>query len=103
MSEAGLPAAEEARLLLDALDEGAEIDAARVARWVAQLQAEAATLSKPDLAFCAEVLGAVQEQVRLQLVTIDGELAKVQLRRRGMRGYAHLRSQKVQQRLNRRA
>jgi hypothetical protein len=103
VSEAGPQPVEEARLLLDALDEGAEIDAARVARWVAQLQAEAASLSKPDLAFCVEVLGAVQEQVRLQLVTLDGELAKLQLRRRGMRGYAHLRSQKVQQRLNKRA
>lgn len=103
MSDAGPHPVEEARLLLDALDEGAEIDAARVARWVAHLHAEASTLAKPDLAFCVEVLGAVQEQVRLQLVTLDGELAKLQLRRRGMRGYAHLRSQKVQQRLNRRA
>lgn len=103
MSSDGSPLVEEARLLLDALEDGAEIDAARVAHWVAQLQAEGAALPMDDVAFCNEVLGAVREQVRLQLSAVDGELAGLQLRRRGMRGYAHLRSQKVQQRLNRRA
>lgn len=102
MSEAGQNVVDEARGLLDRVDAGAELDAAEVEAWSARLRREADGMARDDLTFCAEVLGALSEQVKLQLSQVDRELERVQRSRRGLRSYAHLRSQKVQQRLNRR-
>lgn len=92
----------DARLLLDRVDAGGDVDVAEVDGWVGRLRLCGAELPRDDVQFCLDVLAVLGEQVRLQMMRIDHKLEEVRSTRRGLRSYAHLRSQKVQQRLNKR-
>ncbi len=97
------PLLEELRRCLDALEVDGELSAAQLSAMLERLKEQGPSLSAEDVAFAVEVLGSLEEQVRLQMADVDGQLRSTIEAQRALRGYAHLRGHTLQQRLNRRA